>query len=144
MATALAHAGGVLWVSPRRHLRGLSRYTVAGGVATASHVVLMGVLVEARGWLPALASIAGAALGAAVAYVLNRAWTFAAHDVPHRQALPRFLAVAGAGALLNGALVWVGTAVLGAHWLLAQAVATLVVLLASYTVNQRWSFSSPS
>lgn len=129
-------------VSPRAHLRGLSRYTVAGGMATASHVLLMGTLVEARDWSPALASVAGAALGAAVSYGLNRTWTFAGHDVPHRQALPRFLAVASVGALLNGALVWVGTAALGAHWLLAQAVATLVVLLAGYAANHRWSFSS--
>ena len=130
-------------VGPRAHLRGLSRYTLAGGVATASHILLMGVLIEAGGWPPGLATMAGAALGAVVGYGLNRAWTFASHDVPHRQALPRFLAVAGVGALLNGALVWLGTAALGAHWLLAQAAATLVVLGVGYAANHHWSFSSP-
>ena len=128
-------------LSPRAHLRGLSRYTLAGGVATASHILLMGVLIEAGGWPPGLASMAGAALGAVVGYGLNRAGTFAGHDVPHRQALARFLAVAGVGALLNGALVWASTASLGWHWLAAQAAATLIVLLAGYSANRHWSFS---
>lgn len=129
-------------MSAAAHARGLWRYAVAGAVATASHYALMGALVEAAHWPAALASGAGATLGAVVAYGLNRAWTFAGSGVPHRQALPRFLAVAGAGALANATVVWAGTAGLGWHWLAAQAAATLAVLLASYAANRRWSFSS--
>ena len=128
-------------MSAREHVRGLSRYTVAGGLATATHYALMGGLVEYAGWPAGLASVAGAALGAVVGYALNRSWTFAGSDVPHRQALARFLAVAGVGALLNGALVWASTASLGWHWLAAQAAATLIVLLAGYSANRHWSFS---
>jgi len=131
-------------VSAREHARALGRYAVTGGMATASHYALMAGLVEAAGWPAGLASVAGATLGAALAYVLNRAWTFAGSSVPHRQALPRFLAVAAIGALLNGGLVWAGTAALGWHWLAAQAAATLIVLLGGYTANRRWSFSSPA
>ena len=130
------------------HARALWRYALSGAVATGSHYALMGGLVEVAAWPAGIASVAGATLGAGVAYGLNRAWTFAGHGVPHRHALPRFLAVAGAGALLNGALVWAGTAALGWHWLAAQAVATLAVLVASYAANRRWSFpgqgSSPA
>ena len=128
-------------MSPASHLRRLGRYTAAGGVATASHYLLMGALVELARWPAPGASVAGAALGAVVGYALNHAWTFAGHAAPHRQALPRFLAVAAAGALLNGALVWAGTAGLGWHWLLAQAGATAVVLVAGYAANRSWSFS---
>ncbi len=130
-------------MSPRVLVRGLSRYAVAGGVATAAHYALMAGLVEVGRWPAGPASVAGAALGAAVGYGLNRAWTFAGHDVPHRQALPRFLAVAGAGALLNGGLVWAGTAALGWHWLAAQAAATLAVLLGGYAANRHWAFRRP-
>lgn len=128
-------------MSLRSLLRGLSRYAVAGGVATASHYALMAGLVELGHWPAGLASVTGAALGAVVAYGLNRAWTFAGHDVTHRQALPRFLVVAGIGALLNGAGVWVGTAALGWHWLAAQVASTLAVLVAGYAANRHWSFS---
>lgn len=129
-------------MSPGEHARGLWRYTVAGGVATASHYVLMGALVEVCAWPAGLASVAGALLGAVVGYGLNRTWTFAGHATPHRQALQRFLVVAAVGALLNGALVWAGTMALGWHWLVAQAVATGLVLLAGYAANRLWTFSA--
>lgn len=128
----------------RAHMRGLWRYTATGGAATASHYALMAALVEAGDWPAGPASVAGATLGAVVAYGLNRTWTFAGQEVSHRRALPRFLAVAGAGALVNGCLVWAGTAALGWHWLGAQALATLAVLLAGYAANRNWSFSSHS
>lgn len=122
------------------HARGLSRYAVAGGLATACHYLLMGALVEAGSWPAGPAAIAGAGLGAFVSYGLNRSWTFPGHATPHREALPRFLAVAGAGAVVNGLLVWAGTAALGWHWLAAQAVATLLVLVAGYAANRYWTF----
>ena len=128
-------------MSLRSLVRGLSRYAVSGGVATASHYALMAGLVELGRWPAGLASVIGAALGALVAYGLNRAWTFAGHETSHRRALPRFFAVAGAGALLNGVGVWVGTAALGWHWLAAQVVSTLTVLVAGYFANRHWSFS---
>ncbi|MFM7533324.1 MAG: GtrA family protein [Rubrivivax sp.] len=124
----------------RAHTRALSRYAAAGALATASHYLLMGALVELGGWPAGLGALAGATLGAGVSYGLNRAWTFAGHPAPHREAMPRFLAVAGCGALLNGLLVWAGTAWLGWHWLAAQAFATLLVLLASYAANRHWTF----
>lgn len=129
-------------MSPRQHLRSLWRYTVAGGVATAAHYALMGGLVELAAWPAGFASVAGAWLGAIIGYGLNRTWTFAGHAAPHRQALPRFLVVAAVGALLNGALVWAGTMALGWHWLVAQAVATGLVLLAGYAANRLWTFSA--
>ena len=115
---------------------------MVGGLATAAHYLLMGALVELRAWPAALASVSGATLGALVGYVLNSRWTFAGHAVAHRRALPRFLAVAAAGALLNGALVWIGTAALGWHWLAAQCAATAFVLVAGYAINRRWAFSN--
>lgn len=123
------------------HARALPRYVLAGGVATASHYLLMAVLVEARRWPAGAAAVAGAALGALVAYALNRQWVFGGQGVPHGHALPRFLAVAAAGALLNGLLVWCGTVALGVHWLAAQVAATLVVLGFGYVANRHWSFS---
>lgn len=123
------------------HALALRRYVIAGGLATASHYALMAVLVEHRQWLAGPAAVAGAALGALVAYMLNRRWVFAGKGVPHRHALPRFLAVAAAGALLNGSLVWFGTGVLGWPWLAAQAMATVLVLGFGFVANRNWSFS---
>lgn len=128
-------------MSSSESLRGLWRYTAAGGVATASHYLLAGALIVTRDWTPGLASMIGAVVGAVVGFGLNHVWAFAGHGVPHRRALLRFMVLAAIGAPLHGGLVWGGTALLGTHWLAAQAAATFVLLLAGYAANRHWSFS---
>ena len=85
------------------------------------------------------ASTAGAIVGAAVNYLLNHRFTFAS-SAAHGRALPRFAAVAAGGIALN-ALVLAGMlALVGPHYLVAQVVATLAVLVAGYLANRAWTF----
>lgn len=116
------------------------RYAVVGGLATAAHYVLLVVLSEAFGASPGPSATCGALLGAGVAYVGNRRLTFSSRAA-HRQALPRFLLVAAGGALLQGAMVAGGTSILGVHYLLAQVLATAVVLIAGFNLNRHWTFA---
>lgn len=116
----------------------LVRYAAVGAAATAVHYALLTAAVEAGHWPAWLASGAGALLGAQVAFWANRRYTFA-HRGPWVPAWCRFHATALAGALLGMALVAGGVA-LGLHYLLAQAVATAVVMLASFAANRRWAF----
>ncbi|KXU91585.1 hypothetical protein CR51_31785 [Caballeronia megalochromosomata] len=81
----------------------------------------------------------GAVLGACVNYVLNHRFTFG-KTAPHKQALPRFLAVAGLGVLVNGASMSVLVDYTGLHYLLAQVCATALVLLLTFALNSCWSF----
>ena len=53
----------------------------------------------------------------------------------------RFQGTAAIGAAISFAGVAAGVA-LGMHYLLAQAVATLVALVATYQINRRWSFAT--
>ena len=129
-------------MSLRGHARPLALYAAAGAVATAVHYALLVVLVEGTMLAPTAAAVAGAALGAAVAYVLNRRLAFAGTTAPHAQALPRFLLTAALGAACSGACVWAGTTLAGVHYLVAQAVATVLAMLLTYGVNRRWSFSA--
>lgn len=117
----------------------LLRYALVGAAATASHWALLALLVERAGAPAAPASAAGALLGAGVAYAGNRQLTFRDSTAAHRVALPRFLLVAALGALANAVIVYLGTAA-GWHYLAAQALATLSVLLGGYGVNRRWTF----
>lgn len=121
----------------------LGGYTAAGALATGAHYATLTGLVEGLAVAPGVAAGMGAALGALVAYALNRRLAFAATAAPHRQALPRFLAVAAGGAVLHGVLVWLGTSRLGLHYLLVQAAATGGILLIGYELNRRWSFAPP-
>lgn len=91
--------------------------------------------------LPSAPSAAfGGFCGALAAYRGNREFTFTA-AAPHRRALPRFLAVAAAGALANGGAVWAGTELMDAHYLAVQALATVAIVCAGFVMNQRWTFA---
>lgn len=115
-------------------------YTLIGGLATAVHYLVLVALVELADIGAGLAAATGATCGALAAYAGNRRFTFAS-EAAHARALPRFLLVAALGAATSAALVTAGTAWFGLHYLLPQAVATALVLLAGFTVNRRWTFA---
>ena len=116
-----------------------SRYLVVGLLATGAHWALMALLVEGAAVPAWLASGAGAVLGAQVAFIGNRRYTFA-HRGAWRPAWLRFMLTAGLGAIVGMAVVAAGVA-LGLHYLAAQALATGVVTGLSFLINRRWSFS---
>ena len=116
------------------------RYTLVGTVATGAHYAVLVTLVEVLRLPPAHASALGALCGATVAYLANRRFTFSS-TARHRQVLPRFLLIAALGAALNGLMVWVGTSVLGWHYVVAQGVVTAAVLILTYSLNREWTFA---
>lgn len=118
----------------------LVRYVIVGAVATATHYAFLVGAVEFGRWVPWLAAGAGAVLGAQVAYLGNRAYTFA-----HRGAVTsswwRFQAAAALGALANMAIVALASR-WGLHYLVGQVTATVLVMLATFVVNARWTFAA--
>jgi putative flippase GtrA len=81
----------------------------------------------------------GFATGAMVNYSLNLRFTFK-RTRPHREALPRFLAVAAAGMLLNSGVFALGSGVLGLHYMIAQVCATAAVVVCTFLANRLWTF----
>lgn len=119
-------------------MKRLARYAAVGLAATAAHYALLALAVEAGRWPAWLASGVGALLGAQIAFWGNRRYTFA-HRGPWGPAWWRFHLTAGAGALLGMGLVAAGVRA-GLHYLLAQAGATLAVMLAGFAANRAWAF----
>lgn len=117
-----------------------TRYLIVGGAATVMHYSFLLATVELHLLLPATAAGVGAFLGALFAYWGNRRFTFDSKR-EHRSAMPRFLVVAMFGALLNAGLVWLGSMKLGCHYFLSQVIATMTVLLLTFSINRRWSFA---
>lgn len=131
----------------RRHDRWLDlltapllRYTTAGGVGTVFHYLLLTFLVEFRDVSPPSAAIGGSVLGAIVNYTLNYHLTFASTS-PHLQTIPKFAGVAMLSASLNGAGMWALTHFIHLHYLLAQLLCTLSVLVFGYWLNRTWTFA---
>ena len=115
-------------------------FAFMGGVGTLVHYAALILLVSEFGVDPILASTAGAVSGALVNYILNYRFTFNSSQL-HRQALPKFLAIAGLGFVFNAALMWLAVRVLALHYLLGQIIATCLVLIWNYMGNRHWTFA---
>jgi putative flippase GtrA len=121
-------------------LTAFTRYVLVGVAATTAHWVLLALLVEWGGVPAWLASGAGAVLGAQVAFFGNCRYTFD-HQGAWAPAWARFMGTAAFGAVFGMAVVAAGVA-LGAHYLLAQAVATVAVTLLTFAINRAWTFGA--
>ena len=115
------------------------RYAGAGAIGTAAHYTILMMLVQFAGAGAVAASTAGAICGGLINYALNHRFTFASRRA-HRVALLRFSAVAGAGVLLNAATIAAALALFHPHYLVAQLLATGIVLLSSFAANRKWTF----
>lgn len=120
-------------------LHKLLRFGLIGAIGTPVHYLTLILLVEIGGMGPVPATIAGSAAGAVVNYLLNRRYTFRSSK-PHRDAGPKFLSVAVGTGILNACLVYLGTDLLGVHYLLVQVGTTLIVFLANFLLNSVWTF----
>lgn len=116
------------------------RYAAVGAIGTLFHFATLSACVELAGLSPTNGSLVGAVVGALVNYVLNYHLTFASQQ-SHKVTLPRFLTVAAFGVLLNGAVVKLMTETMSVHYLVAQAVATIIVLGSGFVLNKIWTFA---
>lgn len=115
------------------------RFLLVGVVCTALQYGLLILLVEVFRLQPTPASTIGYIASSVVNYLLNYSFTFRS-SADHRRALPRFLLIALCGLALNAAITYVGTAVMGLQYLLAQVLATGATLVWNFLVNLRWTF----
>jgi putative flippase GtrA len=119
-------------------MRHFVRYASVGAFATAVHYAVLVLSVEVAGWPAYAGSGLGAIVGAQVAYGGNRWFTFG-HKGDMRASWPRFQLTALAGALLGMGIVALAVR-LGWHYLVGQALATVLSLLLTFTINRFWTF----
>ncbi|OWW19320.1 GtrA family protein [Noviherbaspirillum denitrificans] len=117
------------------------RFFGVGVVSAIGHYGLLITLVQGFGVDSVGASAAGALLGAVINYTLNYHFTFRSNK-RHRESAAKFAVVATIGLLLNTLLMWLGVDVLHIHYLLAQVLTTLLLLLWSFSANRWWTFRS--
>lgn len=114
-------------------------FSVVGGVAAIGHYGTLIALSEFAGASPVPASLAGFVVGGVISYLLNYRFTFRSTK-QHREALAKFLVVAAMGFVLNGAAMWLLTGPARLHYLVAQLIATGVVLIWTFSCNRIWTF----
>ena len=115
------------------------RFATVGGIATAIQYLILIALVQGVNMNVVLASTIGFVLSAACNYSLNYRFTFRS-SVKHRSAIFKFFVVAGVGLILNSFTMLIATEYLSMYYLLAQVLATGLVLLWNFTGNRLWTF----
>lgn len=123
----------------RRTASQFLRFAAVGGIATAIHYLILVVLVHAGNMNAVWASSIGFMVSAVCNYLLNYRYTFQS-DVEHRRAIIRFFVVAGVGLVLNSITMQIAIEYIHVHYLLAQVLATGLVLLWNFTGNRLWTF----
>jgi putative flippase GtrA len=121
--------------------RQLSTYALVGVVASLAHYSVLIALVELGGASPAPAATVGYVVGGVVSYMLNRRHTFAS-DRPHAEAGWRFGVVAAGGFCATYALMRLFVDHLGAPYLPAQLVTTIMIMFVTYFANRLWTFAT--
>ena len=120
--------------------RQISTYALVGVAASLAHYAVLIALVEGFGWRPVAAALAGFVVGGIVSYLLNRRHTFAS-DRPHEEAGWRFALVAAGGFCLTYLLMSLFVERLGAPYLPAQLVTTVLIMFVTFFANRVWTFA---
>jgi len=110
------------------------------GVLTA--VLHYGLLYLGVAWLhlnATLASSLGFIIAVIFNYLMHYNWTFG-EPAPHGRTLRRYLVMIGCGFLINAASMYLSEQVLGMHYLLAQALAMVAVVLWNFVLSNSWVF----
>jgi putative flippase GtrA len=115
------------------------KFSVIGGIATLIHYLILGLLVEYWGVYPAAASAIGFTVSAIINYRLNRSLTFSSL-LPHSFSFPRFIIVAVSALVLNTLVLSFCYEILSMYYLVAQLIATAIVLPWTFLGNRLWSF----
>lgn len=110
-----------------------------GVIGTLAHYTTLITLVQMAGVTPVLASAGGFVLGALVNYVLNYRYTFRSNS-RHHEAIIKFFTIALVGLVLNTLIISLAIDILSLHYLLAQVIATGLVLIWNFTGNRWWTF----
>lgn len=114
-------------------------FSVVGVFAAVGHYGTLIALSELAAVGPVAASLAGFVVGGIISYVLNYRFTFRSTK-EHREAFAKFLTVAAVGFVVNGLLMAALTGPGELHYLVAQVLTTLAVLLWTFSCNRYWTF----
>ena len=119
------------------------RFAGVGVIGTTGHYAVLIILVELFDYNPVFGSFLGFLTGALINYFLNRRYTFASNS-RHAVALPKFILVAVVGMIINIMVMSALVETFDLQYLLAQVVATALVLIWNFSVNKYWTFASYS
>lgn len=123
----------------------LVRYLIAGGTAATANLATLFLLVHKGGIYYVYASIIAFVLSIVVSFTMQKFLTF--QDIPlydvHKQ-FARYLIVIFANLILNTLLIYLFVEIAGMWYMLAQAIATVIIAITGYVGYSRFVFRNPT
>lgn len=113
------------------------RYFLAGSAAALLQFLALVAGIEILRFNQVASAVFAFILAVTVNYFLQRTYTFKS-DVRHTRALPRFFSIATLLTVINTLIFSILVRYL--HYLLAQAVATLIIFTLNFELNKRLTF----
>ena len=125
-------------MADRSNLGQMLRF-VCVGVGGAAFLMLLTYALVSGGAPPFWASVLAYAICFVLAYLLQRFWTFEAKH-PHREALPRYLALQGACAVFSGLFTQAAVDHFGTSHLVAAGLSAFTAGVLSYVGSMLFVF----
>ncbi|MDP3677828.1 MAG: GtrA family protein [Methylotenera sp.] len=122
------------------HTQSLSWFTVIGIIAAAVHYVIAVGLEWSHLLPPTQANIIGFLTAFPVSYFGHRKLSFSSHSATHKQAFPRFLAVAVTGFIANQSLVIGALRFTQLPFWLVLGFVMVVIAISTYLLSRYWAF----
>lgn len=119
----------------------ISGFAVVGTIATGFQYGLMTVLIHVFKFDAVLASTLSYALSALLNYTLNRHYVFRSR-VRHVESLLKFSAIVIVGLLLNSVMMHIAVHLFLFHWIVAQVLVTVLVMLSNFVLSKYWVFQT--
>ena len=117
------------------------KYVISGGLAAAVHFLILIVLVEKISVNPTLATSLGFCAAIFVNYTMQYHWTFQSAG-SHKTVFTRYVVITFMMLGVNTLIFWFLYEKLGFMYLLAQAVATGMVMFMNFAINKNYTFVS--
>ena len=117
------------------------KFLSVGVIATAIQYALLILQVEIFSFSSVIASCVAYSLSSVINYLLHYYFTFGS-TAKHLQSSTKFVLVALIGLLVNTFLMYALIKVVGIHYLFAQIISTLIVLVWNYLAHKHWTYRS--
>ncbi len=137
--TQLTRFAATVAANPR-FLRQFVKFAVVGAIGTVVDMSILVLLKEVGGLNVYLANACSFTAAVLNNYTLNSRWTFGDQDKEHGRQIVQFFIVSAIGLGLSSILLYFFHDVMDLHYLIAKAVAILIVLFWNFSANRLWTF----
>lgn len=115
------------------------RFGVVGVLTALLHYALLFFCVDWMGLNVILGSSLGFIIAVAFNYLMHHKWTFD-EPAPHQRTLRRYLVMIGCGFVINASCMYLIEQMWEMHYLLAQTLAMVAVVLWNFVLANTWVF----